>query len=150
MPLSLSAWEHSMVLLNPSLWCQCCIPSQIETKGVGIWALVGTIAVFPAWFCFFQIHRGRLLGGIRDNNRKHNVTNFEGRVFLKCICQETYIHSFKKKEKETKKKKSLVFWSLLWAERCSRALGSRFWPCTKHLEGGIWESVTQGEFGISP
>lgn len=99
-----------MVLLNPSLWCQCCIPSQIETKGVGIWAQVGTIAVFPAWFCFFQIHRVRLLGGIRDNNRKHNVTNFEGRVFLKCICQETYIHSFKKKEKK-KKVKRRNLWS---------------------------------------
>lgn len=138
MPLSLSAWEHSMVLLNPSLWCQCCIPSQIETKGVGIWAQVGIIA-FPAWFCFFQIHRGRLLG-LLENNRKLNVTNFEGRIFLKFVCQETYIHSL---IKNNNKNKSLVFRSLQWAERCSGALGGVFWLCTAELDFvSLWHRVS--------
>lgn len=48
----------------------------------------------------FSDTQRKIAGSIRDSNKKQNITNFEGRVFLKFICQKTYIHSFIKKKKK--------------------------------------------------
>lgn len=51
----------------------------------------------PSWVLLFSNTQRKIAGSIRDNTRKQNVTNFEGRVFLKFICQETFIHLKKRR-----------------------------------------------------
>lgn len=47
----------------------------------------------PSLVLLFSNTQRKTVGSIRDNDRKENVTNFEGRVFLNLsVKRPTFIH----------------------------------------------------------